>query len=52
LPPTSPVAKKDLPDFEIERERWMAMLTRAGSSEVQAATVQGEPKQAGQAGTQ
>jgi len=52
LPPTSPVAKKDLPDFEVERDRWMAMLSRAGSSEVQAATVRGEPKQAGQAGTQ
>jgi len=39
LPPTSPVAKKDLPAFEVERDRWMVMLTRTGSNEVQAAAV-------------
>ena len=36
LPPTSPVAKKDMPEFEVERDRWMAVLNTRPSGTVQA----------------
>ena len=37
LPPTSPVAQNDLPDFHLERDRWMPMLAGAAAQTVQAA---------------
>lgn len=48
LPPTTPVAKKDLAEFEAERDRWMPLLNQAGSNTVQASVPQQEQKPAGQ----
>jgi murein DD-endopeptidase MepM/ murein hydrolase activator NlpD len=36
LPPTNPVAKKDMPEFEVERDRWMALLNTQQPGAVQA----------------
>jgi murein DD-endopeptidase MepM/ murein hydrolase activator NlpD len=47
LPPTSPVANKDLLEFRAERDRWMATLNQLAPSAVQAATTQGQTGQAG-----
>jgi murein DD-endopeptidase MepM/ murein hydrolase activator NlpD len=47
LPPTSPVAKKDMPEFEIERDRWMATLNHPASGVVQATAAQEQTTQRG-----
>ncbi|MCI0350373.1 MAG: M23 family metallopeptidase [Acidobacteriales bacterium] len=40
LPPTHPVATKDVPEFEVERDRWMAALSASSPGAVQASVGQ------------
>jgi murein DD-endopeptidase MepM/ murein hydrolase activator NlpD len=49
LPPTNPVAKKDMPEFEVERDRWMAMLNTPQPGTVQASANPDHKEQPGQA---
>jgi hypothetical protein len=48
LPPTNPVAKKDLPEFEADRDRWMAVLSRSPSGTVRASASQEGKEQTSQ----
>jgi murein DD-endopeptidase MepM/ murein hydrolase activator NlpD len=48
LPPTNPVAKKDLPEFEADRDRWMAVLSHSLSGTTQASASQEGKEQTSQ----
>jgi murein DD-endopeptidase MepM/ murein hydrolase activator NlpD len=44
LPPSNPVAQKDLPAFQAERDRWMTALNQMPSGTIQAKQEQGDQR--------